>query len=82
MAGERFQTLGFTHKSNKTGIDDIALDPRRVSMNSLGIIMENCRVAQVVQIFLWRAIAMTKKSNSNQKRVPRGEFPSFNVAEQ
>lgn len=31
-----------------------------ISVNSLGTIMKNCREAQVVWIFLMRAIAMTK----------------------
>lgn len=36
------------------------LDAHCISMNSLGTIMKNFRAAQVVRIFLMRAIAMTK----------------------
>lgn len=38
----------------------LCLDPHWISMNGVGTIMENCRLAQVERIFLRRAIARTK----------------------
>lgn len=60
MARDRISDTGFYSEIKQDWDRWLCLDLRWISMNSMGTIMENCRVAQGERIFLRRAIARTK----------------------